>query len=88
MRGSKLFVGNLDYSVNNDQLKELFSAHGTVTDVKVIGDKGFAFVEMSTQAEAELAKKELDGHNLSGRNMKVDEARPKGEGSRDRHHRR
>lgn len=87
MRGSKLFVGNLNYSVTQDQLKELFSQYGTVNEAKVIGDKGFAFVEMSSQAEAENAKKSLDGYSLEGRNLKVNEARPKGE-HKDRNFRR
>jgi RNA recognition motif-containing protein len=75
MHGSKLFVGNLSYSVTEEQLKELFSTHGTVVDVRIIGDKGFGFVEMSNQAEAENAKNELDGFNFDGRNLRVDEAR-------------
>jgi RNA recognition motif-containing protein len=87
MRGSKLFVGNLSYSVTQDQLKELFSQYGTVNEVKVIGDKGFAFVEMSSQAEAENAKKTLDGYSLEGRNLKVNEARPKNE-NKDRNFKR
>ena len=75
MHGSKLFVGNLSYSVTEEQLKEVFSTHGTVVDVRIIGDKGFGFVEMSNQAEAENAKNELDGFNFDGRNLRVDEAR-------------
>ncbi len=77
MHGSKLFVGNLSYTVTQEQLKELFSNHGTVVDVRIIGDKGFGFVEMSNQAEAENAKNELDGFNFEGRNLRVDEARAK-----------
>ncbi|OHD66316.1 MAG: RNA-binding protein [Spirochaetes bacterium RBG_13_51_14] len=77
MHGSKLFVGNLSYSVTEAQLKELFSNHGTVIDVRIIGDKGFGFVEMSNQAEAENAKNELDGFSYDGRNLRVDEARQK-----------
>ena len=79
MHGSKLFVGNIGYSVSDQQLKELFSQHGTVVDVRIIGDKGFGFVEMSSQSEAENAKNALDGFNLEGRNLRIDEARPKGE---------
>ncbi len=76
MHGSKLYVGNLSYSVTTDHLKELFSNYGVVAEVKVIEGKGFGFVEMSSQAEAEKAKEALDGSNLQGRNLKVNEARP------------
>lgn len=79
MHGSKLFVGNISYSVSDQQLKDLFSQHGTVVDIRIIGDKGFGFVEMSSQSEAENAKNALDGFNLEGRNLRIDEARPKGE---------
>ncbi len=79
MHGSKLYVGNLSYSVTAEKLKELFITYGTVIDVKIIGDKGFGFVEMSNQAEAENAKNELDGQTFDGRNIRVDEARPRGE---------
>jgi RNA recognition motif-containing protein len=75
MHGSKLFVGNLSYSITEEQLKQIFSAHGNVVDVRIIGDKGFGFVEMSSQAEAETAKDALDGFNFEGRNLRVDEAR-------------
>ncbi len=76
MQGSKLYVGNLDYAVTNDQLQEMFSKHGEVKDVKIIEGKGFGFVEMGDQAQAEKAKKELDGTEFSGRTIRVDEARP------------
>jgi RNA recognition motif-containing protein len=79
MHGSKLFIGNISYSVSDQQLKDLFSQHGTVVDLRIIGDKGFGFVEMSSQSEAENAKNALDGFNMDGRNLRVDEARPKGE---------
>ncbi len=79
MHGSKLFVGNISYSASDQQLKDLFAQHGTVVDLRIIGDKGFGFVEMSSQSEAENAKNALDGFNLEGRNLRVDEARPKGE---------
>ncbi len=87
MRGSKLFVGNLSHSVSRDRLQELFAGYGTVVEAKIISDKGFGFVEMSSQAEAEEAKKSLNGYNLEGRNLRVDEARPKGE-SRGKPYRR
>ena len=82
MQGSKLYVGNLSYSVTSEQLEELFSSFGTVRDATVIGDKGFGFVEMSAQAEAEEAMEKLDGTDFKGRNLKVNEARPKREGPR------
>ena len=56
MQNSKLYVGNLDYSVDETELKELFSNYGTVKYVKVIEGKGFGFVELENQAEAEMAK--------------------------------
>lgn len=83
MQGKKLFIGNLDYSVTKEELQDLLNQHGSVTDIKIIGDKGFAFVEMSSQTEAEAAKKNLDGVELKGRNLRVDEARPRKEGKRD-----
>ena len=76
MQGSKLYVGNLSYSVNDQQLEELFSSHGQVQSDKVIGDKGFGFVELSDNAEAEKAQEALDGSEFEGRTLKVDEARP------------
>ncbi|HEX9830851.1 MAG TPA: RNA-binding protein [Thermodesulfobacteriota bacterium] len=83
MHGSKLYVGNLNYSVTTEQLKELFSAYGSVSEVKIIEGKGFGFVEMSNQLEAEKAKDALDGSNLQGRNLKVNEARPQTRERRD-----
>ena len=76
MKGSKLYVGNLAYSVNGGKLEELFSAHGEVKQVNIIEGKGFGFVEMANPSEAEKAKEALDGHELEGRTLKVDEARP------------
>jgi RNA recognition motif-containing protein len=76
MQGGKLYVGNLSYSVTREQLKELFAACGEVRDIKVIEGKGFGFVEMGTQIEAEKAKKDLNGAQFMGRSITVDEARP------------
>jgi len=76
MQGSKLYVGNLNYSVTNEQLEELFSSHGNVQSANVIGSKGFGFVELSDNAEAEKAKEALDGTDFEGRTLKVDEALP------------
>ncbi len=76
MQGSKLYVGNLSYSTTNEQLKELFSNYGEVKEVNIIEGRGFGFVEMSTPAEAEKAKEALNGSDLEGRTLKIDEARP------------
>ncbi|RLC49124.1 MAG: RNA-binding protein [Candidatus Cloacimonadota bacterium] len=76
MQGSRLYVGNLNYSVTNEELDELFSDYGEVVQVNIIEGKGFGFVEMSGPSEAESAKEALDGTNFKGRTMRVDEARP------------
>ena len=76
MQGSKLYVGNLTYSVTKEQLEQLFGAHGAIQSVTIIEGKGFGFVEMSSPSEAEAAKAALDGTDFEGRTMKVDEARP------------
>jgi len=81
MQGNKLYVGNLSYSVTNEQLEKLFSSHGQVKTANIIGDKGFGFVEMTNSSEAEAAKEALDGTDFEGRNLKVDEARPQRETS-------
>jgi RNA recognition motif-containing protein len=88
MQGSKLYVGNLTYSVTDEQLEKLFSQYGQVKEVNLIGSKGFGFVEMATTEEAEKAKEALDGYTFEGRNMKVDEARPKKERPTNRGFRR
>jgi len=81
----KLYVGNLPYSASEEELRSLFERAGTVKSVTIITDrdsgrsKGFAFVEMSTQAEAEEAIKLLDGYNLNERELKVNIARPREE---------
>lgn len=76
MQGSKLYVGNLSYSVTSAELEELFSSHGQVKQVNIIEGKGFGFIEMSSQSEAETAKTALNGSDFKGRALKVDEARP------------
>jgi RNA recognition motif-containing protein len=76
MQGSKLYVGNFSYSIVDSQLEELFSQFGQVKSVNVIGNKGFGFVEMSSNEEAEKAKEALDGSEFEGRTLRVDEARP------------
>jgi len=81
----KLYVGGLPYSITDDRLHELFSAHGTVESANVITDRysdqsrGFGFVEMSTQEEAEAAIAALDGTELEGRSLKVNIAKPRGD---------
>jgi RNA recognition motif-containing protein len=76
MQGSKLYVGNLNYSVTNQQLEELFGNYGTVRSVNIIEGKGFGFVEMASSEEAERAKEALHDTELSDRPLKIDEARP------------
>jgi len=84
--GRRLYVGNLPYSSSEDQLTELFSRAGKVDNVRVMRDmatgraRGFAFVEMSTDEEAQRAITELHEHQLEGRALVVNEARPKPEG--------
>ncbi|GAJ04509.1 unnamed protein product [marine sediment metagenome] len=79
MQGNKLYVGNLSYSVTDEQLEKLFSNHGQVKSANVIGNKGFGFVELADASEAEKAKEALNGTDFEGRNLKVDEARPQRE---------
>jgi RNA recognition motif-containing protein len=85
--GKKLFVGNLSWDVRDEQLKEVFSAVGTVEEAVVIIDrmknrsKGFGFVTMSSEEEAQKAIEELNGQEVDGRPINVSEAR---EQSRER----
>ena len=80
---SKLYVGKLAYETSEETLKKLFEEHGTVANVQVIMDrdsgqsKGFAFVEMENDAEAQAAIKALDGKEVDGRTIVVNVARPK-----------
>jgi RNA recognition motif-containing protein len=76
MQGSKLYVGNLSYSVTSAELEELFATHGEIKQINVIEGKGFGFVEMSTSVEAEKAKEALNDTEFKGRTIRVDEARP------------
>jgi RNA recognition motif-containing protein len=76
MEGKKLYVGNLTYSVKEDQIRELFSEYGTVESVKIIEQKGFGFVEMSSSEEAQAALDALNQTVFEGRTMHIDEARP------------
>jgi len=76
MQGSKLYVGNLTYSVTNEQLSELFSQYGEVISANVIEGRGFGFVELSSPEEAEKARQELDGQEFVGRTLKINDAQP------------
>jgi len=84
--GRRLYVGNLPYSASEDQLTELFSRAGKVDSVRVMRDmatgraRGFAFVEMGTDEEAQRAISELHEQDLEGRALVVNEAKPKPEG--------
>ena len=94
----KMYVGNLSYNANEDELRRIFEEHGPVVSAQVIMDretgrsKGFAFVEMSSDQEAQAAISALDGKEIGGRVLKVNEARPRedrgggggGGGGRDR----
>jgi RNA recognition motif-containing protein len=82
---TKLFVGNLSFNATENQLQDLFGAHGTVLEVDVIMDKftgrprGFAFVTMDTKETADAAVQALNGKDLDGRALTVNEARPREE---------
>ncbi|HRI46244.1 MAG: RNA-binding protein [Ignavibacteriaceae bacterium] len=81
---TKLFVGSLPWSVSDDSLKSVFEPFGEVVSAKVIKDrqtgrsKGFGFVEMANDSEANKAMTALNGSDVSGRNIIVNEAKPKG----------
>ena len=80
---TKIFVGNLSYQTTEDELFQAFSAYGAVERVSVITDRdtgqprGFAFVEMTNTAEANTAISQLNGSEINGRTLNVNEARPK-----------
>lgn len=81
--GKKLYVGNLSYSTTSSDLEQMFSAHGTVESAQVIMDrstgrsKGFGFVEMSSNDEADAAVTALNGSQKDGRTLTVNEAKPR-----------
>jgi len=83
--GKKLYVGNLSYDVDSSELEKLFSAHGTVASAQIISDretgrsKGFGFVEMNSDSEAQAAIAALNGQDYQGRTLTVNEARPREE---------
>jgi RNA recognition motif-containing protein len=86
--GKKLYVGNLNYGVSDSSLQQMFEPHGTVQSAQVIMDrdtgrsKGFGFVEMGSDQEAQAAIAALNGKEVEGRALTVNEARPKTEGGR------
>jgi RNA recognition motif-containing protein len=81
--GKKLYVGNLSYSVDSSELEQMFGAHGQVVSAQIINDrdtgrsKGFGFVEMGTDEEAQAAIAGLNGQQHNGRTLTVNEARPR-----------
>ena len=83
---TNIFVGNLNYSTTQDELFEAFSQYGNVERVNVVTDRdtgqprGFAFVEMTTDEEAQKAANDFNGYSMGGRALTVNEARPKPEG--------
>ncbi len=92
---SNLYVGNLPFDVTEQELQELFEAHGEVVSAKVITDRdtgrarGFGFVEMQEEQDAQKAIQNLDGQDFKGRGLKVNLAKPRedrsGGGRRDRY---
>ena len=86
--GKKLYVGNLGYEVTDGDLERMFAAHGTVESAQIIMDrdtgrsKGFGFVEMKTEQEAQAAIQALNGQDSGGRTLTVNEAKPRPEGGR------
>ena len=88
MSNSKLFVGNLSFNTTENDLQDMFAAHGTVVEANLMMDRmsgrprGFGFVTMSTPEEAEKAINALNGASVDGRNLTVNVAKPREEGSR------
>lgn len=87
MSNNKLFVGNLSFNTTQNTLQDAFAAHGTVLEVNLMTDRetgrprGFGFVTMSTAEEANAASEALNGHNLDGRDLTVNIAKPREERS-------
>ena len=83
-----IFVGNLSFTTKEESLREAFEGYGQVSSARVVTDRetgrsrGFGFIEMSNAAEGQAAVQALDGRDMDGRALKVNEARPKEEGSR------
>ena len=88
MSNNKLFVGNLSFNTTENDLQDMFAAHGTVVEANLMMDRmsgrprGFGFVTMSTPEEAEKAINALNGASVDGRNLTVNVAKPREEGSR------
>ena len=88
--GKKLYVGNLSFDVNDQELEQAFSEYGEIVSATVVMDrytdrsKGFGFVEFAQEEDAQKAKEAMDGKDLKGRTIKVDEAREPRSRSRDR----
>ena len=86
----KLYVGNLSFSTGESELRDLFTPHGTVTDVHLVTDRmsgqsrGFGFVTMGNRHEGQAAISALEGQSVDGRNLTVNEARPKTQQRPDR----
>lgn len=84
---TNIYVGNLPYQITEDELRKAFAAHGEVSSASIVVDKfsgqskGFGFIEMPVTSEAEEAIKQLDGAMLKGRNIRVNQARPKTDSS-------
>jgi len=84
--GTKVYVGNLSYNLSEEKLKELFSEYGEVSEVVIVKDKysgrskGFGFITFAEDESAKKAISELNGKEVDGRELKVNEARPREEG--------
>lgn len=84
-----IYVGNLNFDTREDQLRDLFATYGAVESAKIISDqytgrsRGFGFVEMADREEGMKAIQELDSKEFDGRNLRVNEAKPRGSGGRD-----
>jgi RNA recognition motif-containing protein len=83
MFSKKLYVGNLNYKTTEEKLKEMFSPFGEVTSVNILQGRGFGFVEMATSESSQEAKERLNGTDLEGRKIIINEARPKTERPRE-----
>ena len=81
---AKLYVGNLNYAATKEELTELFSAYGEVSDVHVLEGKGFGFVQLASDEEAAKAMESLNGQVFKGRSLRIDVARPRQPGDRPR----
>jgi RNA recognition motif-containing protein len=84
MFSKKLYVGNLNYKTTEEKLKEAFSPFGEVTSVNILQGRGFGFVEMATPEASEAARNGMNGTDLEGRKIIVNEARPRTDRPRER----